>query len=43
MSTNEHAENVAAVNAAIADFKSGDRGRRAGLLSQELREELTAQ
>jgi hypothetical protein len=33
----QHAENVAAVNAAISDFKNGDRGRRAGSLGQELR------
>jgi hypothetical protein len=34
----EHAENVAAVLAAIEDFKNGDRGRPAGELSRELRE-----
>ena len=36
----QHAENVAAVQAAIEDFKSGDRGRPAGELTQELRESL---
>jgi hypothetical protein len=36
----QQAENVAAVNAAITDFKNGDRGRRAGSLSRELREKL---
>lgn len=32
-----HRENVAAVAAAVEDFKQGDRGRPAGELSQELR------
>ena len=36
----EYDENVAAVNAAIQDFKKGDRGRPAGELSRELRREL---
>jgi hypothetical protein len=36
----QHAEDVAAVEAAIADFKSGDRGQLAGALSRKLREEL---
>lgn len=36
----EYAENVAAVNAAILDFKNGDRGLPAGALSRELRNEL---
>ena len=34
----QYAENVAAVSAAIEDFKNGDRGRPAGELSRELRE-----
>jgi hypothetical protein len=36
----DHSENVAAVRGAIDDFKSGDRGRPAGQLSRELREEF---
>lgn len=36
----QHAENVAAVRAAIDDFKNGDRGRPAGELTRELRESL---
>lgn len=36
----EYAEDVAAVNAAIQDYKNGDRGRPAGELSRTLREEL---
>ena len=36
----EYAENVAAVNAAIEDYKAGDQGRPAGELIQELREKL---
>ena len=35
-----YAEDVAAIAGAIADFKNGDRGRPAGELSRELREEL---
>ncbi len=35
-----YAENVAAVNAAIQDYKAGDRGRPAGELSRELRGKL---
>lgn len=35
-----YAENVAAVNAAISDYKRGDRGRPAGELSRELRDGL---
>ena len=35
-----YAENVAAVQEAIDDFKNGERGRPAGELSRELREEL---
>jgi len=35
-----YAENVAAIAGAIEDFESGDRGRRAGELSREIREEL---
>jgi hypothetical protein len=35
-----YAENVAAIAGAIKDFKCGDRGRRAGELSREIREEL---
>jgi len=35
-----YAENVAAIAGAIDDFKSGDRGRPAGELSRELREEF---
>lgn len=38
----QYAENVAAVNAAIQDFKNGDRGRPAGELSRELRKGLGA-
>jgi len=34
------AQNVAAVKAAIEDFKSGDRGRPAGELTRELRKSL---
>ncbi len=36
----QYIENVDAVNAAIDDFKNGDRGRPAGELTQELRELL---
>ena len=36
----QHAENVAAVQAAIEDFKNGDRGRPAGELTRELRNSL---
>jgi hypothetical protein len=36
----QHSENVAAVNAAIEDFKNGDRGKPAGELTRELRESL---
>ncbi len=36
----QYAENVAAVNAAIEDFKSGDRGKPTGELTRELRESL---
>ena len=36
----EYAENVAAVNAAIQDYKNGDRGRPAGEFSRKLRDEL---
>lgn len=39
----DYAENVAAVAEAIQDFKVGDRGRPAGELSRELREELGSQ
>jgi hypothetical protein len=39
----QHAENVAAVRAAISDFKNGDRGQPAGELSRELREQLRSQ
>jgi hypothetical protein len=35
-----YAENVAAVKAAIQDYKAGDRGRPAGELSRELRGQL---
>lgn len=35
-----HAENVAAVQAAIRDMQNGDRGRPAAAISQELRSEL---
>jgi hypothetical protein len=35
-----YAENVAAVNAAIQDYKAGDRGRPAGELSRELRGQI---
>jgi hypothetical protein len=36
----DYAENVAAIAGAIHDFRRGDRGRPAGELSRELREEL---
>lgn len=36
----DYAENLAAIAGAIADFKTGDRGRPAGELSRELRREL---
>lgn len=35
-----HAENVAAINAAIADFQNGDRGTPAGEHSRKLRREF---
>ena len=35
----DHSSDVAAVEAAIADFRSGDRGRIAGELSDELRKQ----
>ena len=35
-----YAENVAAIAGAIEDFRNGDRGRPAGELSRELRNEL---
>jgi len=35
-----HAEDVSAVAGAIEDFKNGDRGRPAGQLSQELRQQF---
>ena len=35
-----YAENVAAVNAAIDDFRKGDRGKPAGEHSDELRREF---
>lgn len=35
-----HAENVAAVNAAIQDFRNGDRGTPAGEHSDQLRREF---
>ena len=35
-----HAENLAAVRAAIEDFKAGDRGQPAGPLTRELRDKL---
>ena len=35
-----YAENVAAVNVAIQDYKAGDRGRPAGELTRELRGKL---
>lgn len=35
-----HEENVAAINASIADFTSGERGTLAGEHSQELRKKL---
>ena len=34
------ADDVAAINGAIEDYKNGDRGRVAGELSRELRKEL---
>lgn len=37
-----YAENVAAVQGAIDDFKKGDRGRPTGEVSRELRENLGA-
>lgn len=36
----DHAENVAAVNASINDYLNGERGTPAGEHSQELREEF---
>lgn len=36
----EVAENVAAVNASIEDFEKGKRGRLAGTLVRELRQQL---
>ena len=39
-SDEQYAENVKAVNAAIEDFKNGDRGKPAGELTRELRESL---
>ena len=36
----QYKENVDAVNAAIDDFKRGDRGEPAGRLTQELRKSL---
>ena len=36
----QYIENVDAVNAAISDFKNGDRGRPAGELTEKLRESL---
>lgn len=36
----DYAENLAAVSAAIEDFRNGDRGRPAGEVSRELRAEL---
>jgi hypothetical protein len=38
-----HAENVAAVRAAIRDMKNGDKGRPAADVIQELRSELADQ
>lgn len=38
----EHTENVASVNAAVDDYKNGDRGRPAGELTQELRKQLAS-
>ena len=38
----QHAENVAAVNAAIEDFKNGDLGKPAGELTRRLRDTLRA-
>ena len=35
-----YADNVAAINASIADFKRGERGTPAGEHSRELREEF---
>jgi hypothetical protein len=39
-SDTDYAENTAAIAGAIQDFKNGDRGRPAGELTRELREEL---
>ena len=36
----DYAENLAAIASAIDDFRRGDRGRPAGELSRELREQL---
>jgi hypothetical protein len=36
----KYAEDVAALAGAIDDFQNGERGRPAGLLSRELRDEL---
>jgi len=37
----EHAENVAAIQAAIDDMNNGDKGRDASEVIQELRDELS--
>jgi hypothetical protein len=39
-STDDYAENVAAINASIGDFLNGDRGTPAGEHSRELRREF---
>ena len=36
----DYSENVAAISGAIEDYKNGDRGRVAGELSRELRQQL---
>ena len=39
-SSEGYTESVAAINAAVEDYKNGDRGRPAGEVSRELREYL---
>ena len=38
-SDDDTTENVAAINAALEDFRNGDRGRPAGELSRQLRKQ----
>ena len=39
-SDTDNAENIAAIAGAIEDFRHGDRGRPAGELSRQLRQEI---